>query len=141
MLPLNLCALAFLRSLDDPWSPVRGDALELQERKSRIRRGRETGITANYVIRVKCRLSRELTDAFPTMTAETEPAQTVLHGHLDDQAALSGVLSHLDMLGIDILEVMQVPEPTGREPTDASKPSVNRSPRDAGHPPPGTEPS
>lgn len=65
----------------------------------------------HYVIRVKGRLSRELTDAFPTMTAEPEPAQTLLHGHLDDQAALAGILNHLDMLGIDIVEVMQVPPP------------------------------
>jgi hypothetical protein len=63
----------------------------------------------HYVIRVKGRLSPELTDAFPSLTAETEPAQTVLHGHLDDQAALAGIVNHLDMLGIDILEVMQVP--------------------------------
>jgi len=62
-----------------------------------------------YVIRVKGKLSPQLTDAFPSLTAETEPAQTVLHGHLDDQAALAGILNHLDMLGIDILEVMQVP--------------------------------
>jgi hypothetical protein len=32
-----------------------------------------------------------------------------LHGYLDDQAALSGVLNHLDLLGIDIVEVMQIP--------------------------------
>jgi hypothetical protein len=62
-----------------------------------------------YVIRVKGKLSPQLTDAFPSLIAETEPAQTVLHGHLDDQAALAGILNHLDMLGIDILEVMQVP--------------------------------
>jgi len=62
-----------------------------------------------YVIRVKGKLSPQLTDAFPSLSAETEPAQTVLHGHLDDQAALAGILNYLDMLGIDILEVMQVP--------------------------------
>ena len=63
----------------------------------------------HYVIRVKGTLSRDLTDAFPTLTADPEPAQTVLHGYLDDQAALAGILNHLDMLGINILEVMQVP--------------------------------
>jgi hypothetical protein len=64
----------------------------------------------HYVIRVQGTLSRDLTDAFPALTADPEPAQTVLHGHLDDQAALAGILNHLDMLGINILEVMQVPE-------------------------------
>ncbi|MEV5964402.1 hypothetical protein AB0L70_21705 [Kribbella sp. NPDC051952] len=64
----------------------------------------------HYVIRVEGTLSRDLTDVFPALTADPEPAQTVLHGHLDDQAALAGILNHLDMLGINILEVMQVPE-------------------------------
>jgi hypothetical protein len=63
----------------------------------------------HYVIRVKGSLSRDLTDAFPSLTADPEPAQTVLHGHLADQAALAGILNHLDMLGVSILEVMQVP--------------------------------
>jgi hypothetical protein len=63
----------------------------------------------HYVIRVKGTLSRDLTDAFPSLTVDAEPAQTVLHGFLADQAALAGILNHLDMLGINILEVTQVP--------------------------------
>jgi hypothetical protein len=63
----------------------------------------------HYVIRVKGTLSRDLTDAFPSLAVDAEPAQTVLHGLLADQAALASVLNHLDMLGIDILEVTQVP--------------------------------
>ena len=63
----------------------------------------------HYVIRVTGTLSRDLTDAFPSLTVDPEPAQTVLHGHLDDQAALAGILNHLDMLGINIIEVLQVP--------------------------------
>jgi hypothetical protein len=63
----------------------------------------------HYVIRVKGALSRDLTDAFPGLAADAEPAQTVLHGYLADQAALAGILNHLDMLGVDILEVVQVP--------------------------------
>ena len=66
----------------------------------------------HYVIRVKGSLSRDLTEAFPSLTADPEPAQTVLHGYLADQAALAGILNHLDMLGVNILEVLQVP-PTG----------------------------
>jgi hypothetical protein len=64
---------------------------------------------AHYVIRVKGALSNELTDNFPSLTADHESAQTVLHGDLADQAALAGLLNHLDMLGVDILEVLQVP--------------------------------
>jgi hypothetical protein len=63
----------------------------------------------HYVIRVQGTLSRDLTDVFPSLTVDAEPAQTVLHGFLADQAALAGILNHLDMLGIDILEVTQVP--------------------------------
>ncbi|GAB2603964.1 hypothetical protein [Kribbella endophytica] len=63
----------------------------------------------HYVIRVKGELSRDLTDAFPALSADPEPAQTILHGYLADQAALAGILNHLDMLGVDILEVVQVP--------------------------------
>jgi hypothetical protein len=64
---------------------------------------------AHYVIRVNGDLSPELTRAFPSLTADREPAQTVLHGDLEDQSALAGVLNHLDTLGITIVEVVQVP--------------------------------
>jgi hypothetical protein len=63
----------------------------------------------HYVIRVEGTLSRDLTDAFPSLSVDREPAQTVLHGQLADQAALAGILNHLDMLGINIVEVLQVP--------------------------------
>lgn len=72
-------------------------------------------VMAHYVIRVKGTLSRELTNAFPSLAVHSEPAQTVLHGYLHDQAALAGVFNHLDMLGVDILEVMHVPQ-ADREP-------------------------
>jgi hypothetical protein len=75
----------------------------------------------HYVIRVNGSLSRELTAAFPSLAADAEPAQTVLHGYLADQAALAGILNHLDMLGVDIVEVMQVPQtrqPDGKEAHD-----------------------
>jgi hypothetical protein len=65
----------------------------------------------HYVIRVQGSLSRDLTDAFPSLNVDPEPAQTVLHGYLADQAALAGILNHLDTLGISILEVLQVPAP------------------------------
>ena len=63
----------------------------------------------HYVIRVQGALSHELTDAFPALAVESEPVQTVLHGDLADQAALAGILNHLDMLGVNILEVLQIP--------------------------------
>lgn len=70
----------------------------------------------HYVIRVQGTLSHELTEAFPALAVDSEPVQTVLHGYLADQAALAGILNHLDMLGVNILEVLQVPP---CRPTDA----------------------
>ncbi|HZX04427.1 hypothetical protein [Kribbella sp.] len=70
----------------------------------------------HYVIRVQGTLSHELTEAFPALAVDPEPVQTVLHGYLADQSALAGILNHLDMLGVNILEVLQVPP---FDPTDA----------------------
>ena len=63
----------------------------------------------HYVIRVVGHLSDDLLTAFPTLLAEEQPVQTLLHGHLPDQSALSGVLNHLDELGVEIVEVLLVP--------------------------------
>lgn len=68
------------------------------------------GAVIHYVIRVVGRLSDDMLTAFPMMVAEGAPPQTMLHGQLPDQAALSGVLDYLDELGIEILEVSRVPE-------------------------------
>jgi hypothetical protein len=64
----------------------------------------------HYVIRVTGALSDELLTKFPDLLVNREPVQTVLHGELPDQAALTGVLDQLDELGVDILEVVQVPQ-------------------------------
>jgi hypothetical protein len=64
----------------------------------------------HYVIRVTGELSKELLTRFPDLLVNREPVQTVLHGELPDQAALTGVLDHLDELGVHILEVVQVPQ-------------------------------
>jgi hypothetical protein len=62
-----------------------------------------------YVIRVRGALSLELTESFPSLEAVPVPPGTVLHGPLADQAALGAVLAHLDMVGVEILEVLKVP--------------------------------
>ena len=68
---------------------------------------------AHYVVRVRGTLSNEVIHTFPSMTADQQSPHAVLHGHLVDQAALAGLLNHLDRLGIDILEVVQVPSDQG----------------------------
>ena len=62
-----------------------------------------------YVIRVTGALSDDLLTAFPTLVATVQPVTTVLHGPLPDQGALAGVLDLLDELGVNIVEMMQVP--------------------------------
>ena len=77
---------------------------------------------ASYVIRVAGRLSTRLLDPFPSMRARVEPVQTRLIGDLPDQGALTGVLNHLDELGVEIVEVMRMPEGESaavRRPPDA----------------------
>ena len=63
----------------------------------------------HYVFRVRGTLSTEIIDTFPSMTADRECPRTILHGNLVDQAALAALLNHLAALGIDILEVLQIP--------------------------------
>lgn len=62
-----------------------------------------------YVIRVQGVLSTELTDCFPTLEVVPVTPGTTLHGQFVDQSALGGVLTHLDLLGVEIVEVLQVP--------------------------------
>jgi hypothetical protein len=77
-----------------------------------------------YVIRVTGTLSDGLLTKFPHLLVNREPAQTVLHGELPDQAALTGVLDQLDELGVHILEVVQVPE---RPPEVAGRAKSDRT--------------
>jgi hypothetical protein len=48
--------------------------------------------------------------------AENRKPETVLHGQLPDQSALAGVLSHLDELGIEIVDVTLVPDLPAEHP-------------------------
>jgi hypothetical protein len=62
-----------------------------------------------YVIRVAGQLSDDLLTAFPSLVATVQPVTTVLYGSLPDQAALTGVLDRLDELGVQIIEMVNVP--------------------------------
>jgi hypothetical protein len=63
----------------------------------------------HYVIRVRGHLSDDLLTAFPSLVATVQPVTTVLHGPLPDQAALTGVLNRLDELGVQMVEMIEVP--------------------------------
>jgi hypothetical protein len=65
---------------------------------------------SRYLIRVHGQLSEAFAESFPDLEPSDEPAQTVLVGELPDQAALTAVLERLDMYGVEVREVVRVPD-------------------------------
>ena len=61
-----------------------------------------------YEIRVKGTLPPEALMDFEELRAAPEPAMTVLHGPLVDQAALYGLLARLELLGVEVEEVRRL---------------------------------
>ena len=64
---------------------------------------------ARMMIRVDAELSDELAGAFPHLTPRTH-ATTTLTGDLADQEELQGVLQLLTTLGIEVVEIVTIPE-------------------------------
>lgn len=64
-------------------------------------------MTHRYEVRVSGRVDRTLAAEFAEMELATtvEHVQTVLHGEVEDQAALYGLLRRLEALGLDLIEV------------------------------------
>ena len=63
-----------------------------------------------YEIRVRGHLGATMRRAFPALRAETQGPDTVLRGAVADQAALHGVLAQIEALGLELLEVLRLPE-------------------------------
>lgn len=63
-----------------------------------------------YEIRVDGRLSEALVEVFPELDHVTMPGQTLLFGHVADEAHLYGLLARCQSLGLRVLELRQVPE-------------------------------
>lgn len=61
-----------------------------------------------YEIRVSGVLPPEALLDFDRLTASVEPVETVLHGPLQDQAALHGLLARLQTFGVEVLEVRRL---------------------------------
>ena len=61
-----------------------------------------------YEIRVAGVLPPEALLDFERLTASVEPVETVVHGPLQDQAALGGLLARFELFGVQILEVRRV---------------------------------
>jgi hypothetical protein len=64
--------------------------------------------SAMYVIKIKGHLGGTLLSAFAPLAWERQGPETVLTGPLD-RSALHGVLAEIEALGLDLLEVRQLP--------------------------------
>jgi hypothetical protein len=61
-----------------------------------------------YEIRVAGVLPPEALLDFERLTASVEPVETVVHGPLQDQAALKGLLARLETFGVEVIEVRRL---------------------------------
>jgi len=76
----------------------------------------------SYEIRIKGRLSDSLLAVFEGLTASVEPVEpveTVLHGPVQDQAALYGLLDRIQALGLELVEVRRLPDMPDEPPGSA----------------------
>jgi hypothetical protein len=62
----------------------------------------------SYEIRVRGHLGATTLRGFPALTAQTRGKDTVLRGCLPDPAAMYGVISRLEALGLELLELRRV---------------------------------
>jgi hypothetical protein len=69
---------------------------------------KEQATPAIYEIRLQGMLGSGALTAFPTLTARADDRETVLSGHLPDQAALFGVLDQVESLGLELLSLQRV---------------------------------
>jgi hypothetical protein len=61
-----------------------------------------------YEIRVKGRVGEHLADALGLRTV-AEPVDTVLRGPVDDQEGLHTILARIQDLGLELVEIRQLP--------------------------------
>jgi hypothetical protein len=69
-------------------------------------------VSNEYAFRVRGRLTADVVAALEPLRPATPTTETVLRGVLADQAALYGILARLDALGVEIVEIMQLPRPS-----------------------------
>ena len=80
-------------------------------------------VPTHYEIHVRGQLSDRLLGAFPELRARTRNHETLLTGALPDQSALHGVLTRIEALGLELLEVRRTRTPYGTV-TQADAPGV-----------------
>lgn len=67
-------------------------------------------VVTRFLIRVDSEVPTGLLDAFPHLVCERVPAQTVLTGAIDDHDELTHVLNHLSEVGVEVVEVVRIPD-------------------------------
>ncbi len=78
--------------------------------------------SSDYEIRVVGTLPPEALLDFDELTAVVEPVETVLHGPIQDQAALHGLLARLETFGLQIVEVRRLHDRGGPAKGAAGRP-------------------
>ena len=68
--------------------------------------------STGYEIHIKGRVSEQLLSVFEGMEASEQSVETVLRGPVPDQAALHGLLDRIQALGLELIEVRRLSEPS-----------------------------
>jgi hypothetical protein len=63
----------------------------------------------SYEFHIKGRLSDSVLAAFEGLTATVQPVETVLHGPVQDQSSRHGLLDRIQSLGLELVEIRQLP--------------------------------
>jgi hypothetical protein len=71
--------------------------------------GARGDLPQRYEIRVRGHLGATMRRAFDALNAEIEGGDTLLRGPVPDQSALHGVLSQIEALGLELLELRRLP--------------------------------
>jgi hypothetical protein len=79
-----------------------------------------------YEIRIRGALSDAVAAQLADMVRAFEPTETVLRGHVADQAELRGVLARLQELGCELLEARRLTPRPGRQPDPPAPPDDAR---------------
>jgi hypothetical protein len=63
----------------------------------------------SYEIRIKGRVTGALLDSFGGMESQLEPVETVLHGPVRNQDELHALITRIQALGLELVEVRRLP--------------------------------
>jgi hypothetical protein len=66
----------------------------------------------SYEIRIKGKVGDPVLASLGNLDVSIRPAETVLRGIIQDQAALHGMLQRIQSLGLELIEIRQVQDPS-----------------------------